>query len=678
MNKLRAIFIIFIMIVFASVLIIQLFNIQVREHDDWIYYAEQQQIQTKTIRAERGLILDCNGELLAFDRNDVSFFVDLKMFRNEKQKFPKKFSKNFTTVVDLFSKVLNKSKQHFEQILERDTSSVCLALKIPREKAVQLYDLAVDWLKMREDPTRIYPYDNLASHILGYTGTDKFEGVDGIEKACDDILTGANGKMIAERDVKGRTLTILEDATIPPIHGKSVVLTIDKKFQKILEEELKKGLEAYKSVSAVGIIMNPQNGEVLALANEPDFNPNLYWETDDLIRSNRALVNPYEPGSTFKCISLSTLLDKNLCDANDKVFAENGVYKYKSMKITDSHRHGTLTVRQVIEQSSNIGMAKLIPRINEFDFYKYLRDFGFGNYTGIELPAESRGKLRRPGTRYFDEYTFRTMSYGYGILTTPLQIATAYCALVNGGSLFQPQIVKEIRSRDGNDKEEIKPKFLRQVISREASDKIKDFMVGVVENGTGKFAKSNIVKYAGKTGTSEILENKKYTNRNTASFVGFFPIDNPKIVCLIVYESPQVGRMGGTVAAPIFRSVAEKLVEIDPSLLISTKSKEKQARFEEVLASDNKESGLTSYMNNTDGDSEKKSPVVKNKKIMPDLVSYDLRDAISILNQIGLRYKVNGNGKVISQSIQPGFRLQPNSVCSLNCGGKKLSGIRLN
>lgn len=668
------------MIAFASVLIVQLFDIQVNEHEDWMYYAEKQQMQVKPIRAERGLIFDRNGELLAFDRNDVSFYVDLKMFRNEKQKFPKKFARNYSTVIETFSKTLNESKKQFEQILRKDTSSVCLALKIPRDKASALTDLGVDWLIMKDDPTRIYPYENLASHILGYMGPDKFVGADGIEKACNNVLVGTEGKLIAERDVKGRTLTILEDATIQPVNGKNIVLTIDKNYQKILEEEINKGLDTYKSNSAIGIIMNPQNGEVLALANAPDFNPNSYWETDDLVRSNRALVNPYEPGSTFKCISLSTLLDKNLCSPTEKIFTENGVYKYKSMKITDSHKHGTLTVKEIIEQSSNIGMAKLISRIKDFDFYKYMRDFGFGNYTGIELPTESRGKLRRPGTRYFDEYTLRTMSYGYGIMATPLQIATAYCALVNGGSLYQPQIVKEIKSHDGKQNETIAPKFIRQVIGKEASDIIKNFMVGVVENGTGKFAKSSIVKYAGKTGTSEILVNNKYSNRNTASFVGYFPVDNPKIVCLIVYDSPQVGRMGGTVAAPVFKAVAERLVELEPSLLISNGNEESKPHIEQVLASKNKESGTMSYLNKAESTSTQNIKPVKiqNKKVMPNIVNYNLRDAINILNQVGVKYKVIGNGKVISQSIQPGTRLQPNSVCSITCEERKVTGIRLN
>ncbi len=680
MNNLRAIFIIVLMTAFASILIVQLFDIQINEHEDWTYYAEKQQVQVKPIRAERGLIFDRNGELLAFDRNDVSFYVDLKMFRNEKQKFPKKFARNYSLVIEKFSGALDESKSYFEKILREDTSTVCLAYKIPRDKSAAVADLGVDWLKLKDDPTRIYPYESLASHVLGYMGPDKFEGADGIEKACNELLVGTNGKMIAERDVKGRTLTILEDATIQPVNGKNIVLTIDKNYQKILEEELIKGLDTYKSNSAIGIIMNPQNGEVLALANEPDFNPNLYWEADDLVRSNRALVNPYEPGSTFKCISLSTLLDKNLCNPTEKIFTENGVYKYKSIKITDSHRHGTLTVREIIEQSSNIGMAKLISRIKDFDFYKYMRDFGFGNYTGIELPTESRGKLRRPGTRFFDDYTLRTMSYGYGIMATPLQIATAYCALVNGGNLYQPQIVKEIKSHDGSQKETVSSKFIRRVIGKEASETIKSFMVGVVENGTGKFAKSSIVKYAGKTGTSEILENNKYSSRNTASFVGYFPVSNPKIVCLIVYDSPQVGRMGGTVAAPVFKAVAERLVELEPALLISNENEQSKPHIDEVLASSNKETGTISYLNKSEINStQNEKPIkIQNKKVMPNIVNHNLRDAINILNQIGIKYKVIGNGKVVSQSIQPGFKLQPNSVCSIICEEKKVTGIRLN
>ncbi|MCU7497102.1 MAG: transpeptidase family protein [Ignavibacteria bacterium] len=672
MNNNRALLVIFVLIIFFAALLIKLFDIQIRKHDDFDYYAKNQQIEKKVIRAERGFIYDRNGELLAYDRNDVSFFVDTRMAKD----------KDIDSLSSIFSRVFGNSKSYYRNKLKNPASKVvCLEKKAPAELAVKLKDVKINGLFSKEDPTRIYSYDNLASHVLGYVG-NSYEGIDGVEKYYNKVLTGTDGNMIIERDVKGRMVTVSEDATVQPVPGENLVLTIDKSYQKILEEELRKGLEQFQSNAAIGIIMDPNTGEILALANMPDYNPNKYGASSDAIRRNRALTDTYEPGSTFKSITISTLFDKHLIKGNESVYAENGKFRYRNVNITDSHKLQWLTVREVIEQSSNIGMAKLIGKIDDDSFYKYLRNYGFGNYSFIDLPGESRGTLKKPGN--FNELTQAFMSFGYEVSVTPIQIATAYAALVNGGTLYQPHLLKRVTSRDGSVKEEFTPKPLRNVIRKETSDRIKNLLVGVIENGTAKTAKLDRVTAGGKTGTSQQLINNKYSSSSyNSSFVGFFPADKPKVVCYILVNSPQVGRYGGLVAAPIFKNVAERLIAADINLISGTKLKDdEKTKFEKVITASEKVSQNRKYadvpQNSQARNYSVSRPSVLNKSFMPDLSSYNLRDAVAVLLELGIKYKIEGSGKVVSQSLPSGTRIRPGLFCQLKCVEKKLTGARIN
>ncbi|MCX6151654.1 MAG: penicillin-binding protein [Ignavibacteriales bacterium] len=672
MNKGRALLIVFLLIGFWSVLLIRLFTIQIKEHDDLIFYANRQQIKEKNLRAERGFIYDRNADLLAYDRNDISIYVDCNRID----------SSSIRKITENFSRVFNKSTSHYKSLLIPGCGEICIERKVAREKSIQLKDLVLDCLEMREDPTRVYSYDNLASHLLGYVGTEKYNGVEGIEKFYNKNLNGKDGKMIVLRDVWGRMISVAEEATILPEPGNSLILTIDKTYQNILEEELQKGIDLYKSRSAVGIIMNPNNGEILAMADMPDFNPNTYWDYSNEVRRNRILTDTYEPGSTFKAITVSTLIDKNLCKSSDMVFCENGDYQFKKVHIKDTHKYGMLSVKQVIELSSNIGMAKLISRINNDDLYKYLRDFGFGNYTSIDLPGESKGRLKKPGFSRFDDYTKPFMSFGYEISVTPIQIITAYATLINGGYLYQPHLVKEIKKRSNETVEQYEPKQLRKVINSETSETIREFLAGVVENGTAKNSKSSKVTFGGKTGTSQKLSGKEYTTEYNSSFIGFFPIDKPEIVCMILYNSPQIGKYGGLVAAPVFKNIVERLAAFDINLISKPPvEKQKTANIEQILASNEKHESGVKYSDVSEpriANTELHKINIKNKNIMPDLHNNNLRDALSILNQIGLNYKINGNGKVVSQSISPGTTVKPGQVCSLNCEAKKIARININ
>jgi cell division protein FtsI (penicillin-binding protein 3) len=467
-------------------------------------------------------------------------------------------------------------------------------------------------------------------------------------------------------------ITVSEDTKIDPQPGNNITLTIDRQYQKILEEELKNGVETYAGTSAIGIVMDPTNGEILAMADAPDFNPNCYWKYDNTVRRNRILTDTYEPGSTFKSITMGLMLDQHKVRTNESVYCENGVWKYKNVNITDSHRSGTLTVRGVMEQSSNIGMAKLVLRLNQTSFYKYLRDAGFGNLSCIDLPGECKGFLKTPSL--FDEHTMPFMSFGYEISVTPLQIITAYSALINGGVMYQPHLLKRITSRDGQVIDDNKPVMLRRIISQKTSETLRSILLGVVENGTAKAAKVQDVLVGGKTGTSQQLVANKYSKQNyNSSFVGFFPADNPKVICLILVNSPQKGRFGGSVAAPMFKSIADRMLGSNLELAAACR------RGKSPDNAGNKDFAHSGKTVTKVSDIEKKTqPVVQNtahytnSKYMPDLTNFTLRDALRVLTEMGLKYKVAGNGRVVSQSIVPGQRINAGLVCQIKCEAKKL------
>lgn len=690
------------MFVFFCVLAVRLFNIQIADHEDYGYYAQNQQIKNEYPRAERGLIYDRNGELLAYDRSDVSFYVDVRMIKQKRKKeagqknnketeqeikqrnkkeAEQEIKQKIDSIATRFSQVFDKSKDYYIDLIKNGAGDVCLEKKAPAELAIKLRDYVAEGLFSKEEPTRIYSYDNLASHLLGYVGND-YKGTEGLEKYYDKELTGKDGRMIIQRDVRGRIITVSEDATIQPVHGKNLVLTIDKIYQNILEEELKNGVEQFQSSSAIGIVMDPNNGDILALANVPDFNPNNYFNFKNEDRKNRAITDTYEPGSTFKSVAISTIIDKNLCRFDEKIYVENGCYRYKNVNITDSHKYQNLTVREIIEKSSNIGMTKLTGRIGRKSFYEYLRNYGFGNYSFIDLPGESKGKLKEPAS--FNELTQAFMSFGYEVSVTPLQVTAAYAALINGGNLYQPRVVKKITSQSGKVVEEIAPKWLRRVISESTSANVRSLLQGVVENGTGDKAKIADLAVGGKTGTSQQLINNKYSsNSHNSSFVGFFPVDNPKILIYIMMSAPKLGQFGGVVAAPVFKRISERLLKTDIELLSKIKVRNKPVNmnnFGNVFAETGRSEGSTKFANISEV--KEKTPKaerkVVNKNIMPDLKIIDFRDAIAVLTEMGIKNKVNGKGKVVSQSILPGTAIHPGLTCVLNCEEKKISGVRIN
>ncbi len=637
------------------ILIIKLVDIQIVKSEELRYYAERQQTSVDKIKADRGLIYDRNNSLLVYNRDDITFFADMRM-TSEAEKIK---------IADKFASVFGKSKTHYLSLMKAKGRNVCLEKKVSGEKAILLKSIRMPSVFSVDDPTRVYYYKDLAAHLLGYVNSN-YNGVSGVAKTFDDILSGEDGAMIVERDAIGDMITVEEEQTKPAVPGLNIYLTIDKAFQSILEDELEAGVKEYDAASGVGIIMNPNTGEILALANIQDFDPNNYWEYSDDQRRNRAITDTYEPGSTFKSFTLASLLDQNLCKENESVFVENGRYKVKSVYISDTHEHAYLTVKGIIEQSSNIGISKLVQRLDDESFYKYARGFGFGNFTSVSLPGEVKGTLKKPDE--WGSLTKTFMSFGYEIAVTPLQLITGYCAIVNGGILYEPRILLKEASRDGGTVVTNSPREVRRVISESTSLRMRKLLVGVVENGTGKNARIDGVSIGGKTGTSQRIIDGSYSKASyNSSFIGFFPADNPQVVCLVLLNSPKIGRYGGLAAAPIFKNVAKRIIERDPEII--------KPLEDNKINQDLKVAGVRNTQDDnvvyTNAAFHSPDPdlisVCMEKKIMPDLSSYHIKDAITILSGLGVRYVMNGTGMVISQSIAPGSKIKKGQLCRLEC-----------
>ncbi|NOX67024.1 MAG: penicillin-binding protein 2, partial [Chlorobi bacterium] len=617
MNNSRVLIVIAVVFLVLMILVGRLFNIQVADHERYARIAEKQQNKTVKIKAERGLITDRNNDILAYTKDDVSLFVDTRM-TNKKAK---------ERIAAKFAKVFGKKKKHYLRLLNSANKNICLEKKAVKEDVMQLSEFVVEGYFQIEDYSRVYPYGSLASHVLGYVDR-KLTGVSGIEKYFDDKLTGTDGYKLMENDVLGRVVTVNQEFSRKPVPGNTVKLTINKTYQKILETEVQKGLNKFKGKSAVGIILNPNTGEILALTNQPDYDPKHYNIFPSYKRRNRSITDTYEPGSTIKPLTMSILLNEDLTYENEKINTENGVYRVRGATIRDTHEYDYLTSTGIIQHSSNVGIAKLSDRIDEDTFYRYLRNYGFGSLTCVDLPGETPGLLKKP--KYYSKISKKFISFGYEISVTPLQLALAYSALVNGGELMQPYVVQQVTDSRGNVVEEFIPKKIRRVVTEKTSDRVKKMMKEVVEDGTGTEAYIPGVSIGGKTGTSQKLINKRYSNKEyNSSFVGFFPVENPQILILIVVSSPKIGRYGGKVAAPIFHEVAKRILDNDGTEIKKEVPNNKHEIAPKLKLQQNKDIFVTSNLPEQRvlfPNSGKKKKYSVDSTVMPNLNNFTKRE----------------------------------------------------
>ena len=666
MNNSRVLLVLIIVVLIFSALVFRLVNLQVVRSDELSYFAKRQQTNTQTVKADRGFIYDRNDVLLVYNRNDYSFYVDLRMLPSaENDKLAK-----------VFSRVMGKSKRHYLNLLKVKGKTICLEKKVSFEKSLDFFEYKNPAFFYVEDPVSVFQYGSLASHILGYVDDD-YKGVNGISKSFDDVLRGKDGFRMVERNAMGEIISISEKQTRPSIPGDDIYLTIDKRYQAIVEEELKQSLKLTSGESASCIIMNPNTGEILAMANIGDYDPNKFWQYGDFERKNRTITDSYEPGSTFKVITLAALIEEKACNEAERINVENGVYKFRNNYIRDAHKFESLTVREIIEESSNIGIAKLVQRMSDEKYYQYIRSFGFGTFTSISLPGEVTGKL--VDLDKWSKLTKTYMSFGYNISVTPLQITNAFCAIVNGGILYHPQIIKRQVDKNGNIIKEYSPVVVRRVISEKTSERMRSLLLGAVEKGTGKEAKIESLTIGGKTGTSKVIVEGKYSNSNYySSFIGFYPANNPSMVCYVLIHKPKGQYYGGLVSAPVFKNILARIYELERG------NYDRPKPNTDIKIADNKNqetnNDFVQYDFQSDDNLSESGNVFitdNNRNIMPDLRGKTIKEALVILNDLGIKWSISGSGVITEQSIPAGQVFNKRKTCLLTCSQIGTTGTRI-
>ncbi|MDH7516022.1 MAG: penicillin-binding transpeptidase domain-containing protein, partial [Bacteroidota bacterium] len=520
-----------------------------------------------------------------------------------------------------------------------------------------------------------------------------------IELQFDADLAGKPGFIVYQRDANGRRRPEVDYPQREPVNGRSVVLTIDQAYQSIAEEELQRGVQNAAARSGRCVILQPRTGEILALANVPSIDPNdlsSYTSNEIANAKNRVVTDVYEPGSTFKLVAMSAALNEGLVKPDDVLDGNNGCWEYApgQKPIRDEHGFGRISLRDAFIYSSNIISAKLAERLGAERFYTYARNFGFGLRTGIELPGEVRGELRKPTA--WDGSTLKYLAFGYGLSATSLQIACAYAAIANDGVLMQPFIRRWLLDEDRNIIEETTPQVIRRVVSSGTAATMRDFMRGVVERGTATAAAIPGVDIAGKTGTSQRLVGDRYSSTShVASFVGFFPASDPKILILVLLEEPKNGYYGGVVAAPVFRNIALRIITSRPEfapparpvpewidtvrvpdlcglhqevavVLARAYGLEVRTRGNgDVVCRQNPAPGNRSRRRETVtldlASAERGTPLVR----VPDVTGIPVRRAAARLAASGLHASIAGSGVVFSQLPAAGELLEHGAPCTL-------------
>ena len=546
--KVRLIFVSSLLLLFAVSLIARLANLQITQHKTLLAKSEKQPHHgnLKTYFG-RGAIFDRNGNKLATNLVVESVFVVPQEVRDRK----------YT------SKVLASALgQNYDRVYKEVSSNKQFAWikrKASTDEIIHLKKAALSGVRFRSEQKRFYPKRELAANVIGFVGTDDY-GLAGIEQTYQGKLKGMVYSQPIKQDGRGRNIQNLGSLSRSNLGNYDLMLTLDEVIQFTAEYHLTKQVERYKADSGMAVVMNPNSGEIYAMANVPQFNPNNYNKFTPETRKNNTVVSSYEPGSIFKPIVAAAALDNGIAQPEDEFFCENGSFKIGGRNIGEAanHEYGSLSMQQIIAKSSNIGAIKIAQKLGKDSFYEYIRKFGFGEKTSIRLPGVSSGLLGK--RKNWNERSLASISFGQEIAVTPLQMVVALSAIANGGTLMEPHIAKALM-RDGKIIKEIKPKKIRRVISEKTSRQMMEILKFVVENGTGKKAAIDGFEVAGKTGTAQkyIAETQSYSKTEfISSFIGYAPADNPRLAILVMIDNPKGHHWGGVVAAPVFVKIAEK------------------------------------------------------------------------------------------------------------------------
>lgn len=508
-----------------------------------------------------------------------------------------------------------------------------------------------------EEPKRFYPNRELASSLLGFTDLDS-AGIEGVELSLDNCLRGERAFLMCERDARGRIFVPSSMPMEVNSKGSSVSLTIDRNVQHTAESELKEAVAKYSARGGVALVMRPKTGEILALATLPTYNPNAPTTAIPEARKNHALTDAFEPGSTFKVFTMAAALETGSVKTSEKIFCENGAYRYAGRVLHDAHPHGWLTVPEVLKYSSNIGASKISERMDSERFYDMIRSFGFGTKTGVELIGEIGGIM--PPRKGFGGIRRATVSFGQGISVTPIQMVTALSSVVNGGKVMKPYIVREIRDPEGKIVYRGEPKELRRVLSPKTSETMREMMGLVVqEDGTGTQARIKGFLVGGKTGTAQKVEvgTGKYSpNKRVSSFIGFLPLQDPELLILVLIDEPKGQVYGGVVAAPAFNQIAVKT-----AYYLGISPTEPVAR---AAAGRELKSAASVPITRVSTASAESSLV------MPDLRGLSMGRVVDVMGRHSVKLNLSGTGVARQQSPAAGQVLAPGTEVNVIFGGK--------
>jgi cell division protein FtsI/penicillin-binding protein 2 len=684
-HKVRLKLLTLLMMVAFTVVVGRLFSIQVVNHERYLEAANNQQKWIIDIKADRGRIVDRQGVVLADSRDRYSLYVETC---NGLEIDPDKMAR-------LLAPILECDRRSLARTIRKSSGNVRIERKISRQKKEEMEKLGLGGLMFEVEKERYYPYKSLASQVIGYAGVD-YVGLAGIEGYRNGDLKGVDGIAILQRDGLGRKRINPDFPSVPPISGNDVMLTIDAHFQEIAENVLDDAMERYGAKNGSIVIVDPYSGEILSLACSPriDLNsiPNIKSRGDlYAAMRNRVVTDVFEPGSTFKIVTLTSSLEKGLANLDEKIFCENGEYLVQNHLFHDIHEYGWLKVREVIELSSNIGVIKLAERVEKEGLYQTARKFGFGSRTGVNFPGEAEGVLCR--LDQWSGLSLASIAIGQEVSVTSLQMVMAYAAVANGGFLMKPIFVKEIRDSEGEVVFESQPELIREVMTKETAERVKEVLVGVVERGTGTKSRVEGFQVAGKTGTAQktIPGKRGYApGKYVTTFGGFFPARNPRYAIFVMLDEPERDKWGGESAAPLCRDLIESTIfayngfldETAPEQLDdASPGPEGRYRVMQVGSGERKRSGEESEGNcnppvydlnfSRERQTDRTSlhyPFIPDKPVrgkMPDVSGLSMREAIRVLSRKGLEVRVTGMGEVVRQEPAAGENILGRNLCIL-------------
>jgi cell division protein FtsI (penicillin-binding protein 3) len=679
-------------LIFWFVLVARLFHVQIVDRAQYVEKAKKQYIAEAELASDRGIIYDRLLEPLAVNRQTLSIGVDIR----------KVLEPGFAATH--FSVLFGNSKENYLQQLESNKTFLWLSRRVNKEKADVLDSLKIPGTIIRKEPIRFYPKGELAAHAIGFTNID-LKGLSGVESEKNWELTGNNGLVFYTKDARGNRIIDMTKPVKKPQKGKNIILTINNTIQWVIEEELKYAVEKFAADAGVVLVTNPKSGEILASAVSPTFNPNNAGASPIGNRRNRAITDVYEPGSTFKSMVMAAVIETGSKKPDDIIFCENGKYQIYDQTVEDVFPYGWLSVAKIIKKSSNIGMSKIAMELYPETIYRYLRDFGFGLETGISLPGEASGQLKK--YIKWSKYTPVALSIGYEISVTPLQMVMAYGAIANGGLLLKPKILLGIEDKIEQKKYVAKPEVIRRVITKSTAKTLTAMLEEVVYDGTGKRAFIEGLRIAGKTGTAMKYDTelKRYSeDKFVGSFVGFFPVESPQMLIYVMIDNPKVDHLGGKVAAPTFKKILQRVlrfVDIVPRseiYYVDNEDEIKQHKYLSIPNLTNKKVddakaiadhfGVELVFENS-GDIIKSQELVLNKNatadpqlrvklkklenskgnytFVPSVTGLGIREAMLKLSTEKLRIIVEGSGKVVRQTPEPGEKIRVGARCLIEC-----------